>query len=111
MRPTGVRPSFLRRAKRVPVRPEHDIQGNHRSEAPACHRCGLPLLDDAEYCPYCERYLDEGAVSRILGRRRPVAAIGHARRIAGVPERLLLLVGAGVFTLAAIISIIAALTT
>ena len=110
-RPTGVPPVVLRRVKRVAVRPEHDIQGNHRSEAPACHRCGLPLLDDAEFCPYCERFLDEGTVARLLGRRRQVTPTGTARRLVGVPERLLLLVGAGVFTLAAIASVIAALAT
>lgn len=104
-------PVALHRGEAGPVRPEHDIQGNHRSEAPACHRCGLPLLDDAEFCPYCERFLDEGAVARLLGRRRPVTAASPARRVAGVPERLLLLVGAGVFTLAAIASVIAALAT
>jgi len=92
------------------VRPEHDIQGNHRSEAPACHRCGLPLLHDAEYCPYCERYLDEGAVARILGRRRGPLVVNGRRRVVGVPERLLLFVGAAVFALAAVASVIAALT-
>ena len=46
------------------MRAKHDIQGNHRSEAPACHRCGLPLLADSEYCPFCERWLAEGAVTR-----------------------------------------------
>lgn len=89
------------------MRTESDLQGNHRSEAPACHRCGLPLLAEAEFCPYCERWLDESAVARILGRRR--TASDASPRIAGIPERLLLGVGAVVFTLAAIASVIAAL--
>jgi hypothetical protein len=87
------------------VRPESDVQGNHRSEAPACHRCGLPLLEDAEYCPFCERWLDESTVTRVLGRRR-----GEVRRIAGVPERALLLVGATVFAVVALAGVIAAFT-
>jgi hypothetical protein len=93
------------------VRAEHDIQGNHRSEAPACHRCGLPLLADAEYCPYCERWLDEGSVTRIIGRRRTAEVVADDRRVAGVSERLLLTVGAAVFAVAAIVSVIAALAT
>ena len=52
------------------VRAKHDIQDNHRSEAPACHRCGLPLLADSEYCPFCERWLAEGTMTRLLGTRR-----------------------------------------
>ena len=89
------------------MRTESDVQGDFRSEAPACHRCGLPLLADAQFCPYCERWLDESAVARVLGRRR--AAVGAPRRIAGVSERILLSVGAVVFTLAAITSIVIAL--
>jgi hypothetical protein len=89
------------------MRTESDVQGNFRSEAPACHRCGLPLLADAQFCPYCERWLDESAVARVLGRRR--AAVGASRRIAGVSERILLGIGAVVFTLAAITSIVVAL--
>jgi hypothetical protein len=91
------------------VRPESDVQGDHRSEAPACHRCGLPLLADAEYCPFCERWLDESAVSRVLGRRR--TAVPAPRRVAGVPERALLMVGAAVFAVAAVASVVAALAT
>lgn len=88
------------------MRPESDVQGNHRSEAPACHRCGLPLLEDAEYCPFCERWLDESTVTRVLGRRRG----GGGRRVAGVSERALLLVGATVFAVVALAGVIAALT-
>ncbi len=89
------------------MRTESDVQGNFRSEAPACHRCGLPLLAEAQFCPYCERWLDESAVARVLGRRR--AAGDTSRRIVGVSERLLLGIGAVVFTLAAVASIVIAL--
>jgi hypothetical protein len=89
------------------MRTESDVQGNFRSEAPACHRCGLPLLAEAQFCPYCERWLDESAVARVLGRRR--AAGASPRRIVGISERLLLSIGAVVFTLAAIASIVVAL--
>jgi hypothetical protein len=91
------------------VRAESDLQGHHRSEAPGCHRCGLPLLADAQFCPYCERWLDEGGLPRLLTRRR--GAPRADRRIAGVPERVLLVVGLTVFTLLAAASIVAALAT
>lgn len=92
------------------MRAESDLQGHHRSEAPGCHRCGLPLLADARFCPYCERWLDEGGLPRLLTRRRS-GARGADRRIAGVPERVLLVVGLTVFTLLAAASIVAALAT
>jgi hypothetical protein len=93
------------------VRPESDVQGNHRSEAPACHHCGLPLLADAEFCPYCERWLDDGAVARLLGRRRGALSLAQERRVAGVSVRVLFTVGAAVFALAAVASLIAALAS
>ena len=80
------------------MRAESDLQGHHRSEAPACHRCGLPLLAEARFCPYCERWLDEGGLPRLLTRRRG-AIDGGARRIAGVSERVLLVIGVTLFTL------------
>ncbi len=92
------------------MRAESDLQGHHRSEAPGCHRCGLPLLAEAKFCPYCERWLDEGGLPRLLGKRR-TAPTGGGRRIAGVPERVLLVVGLTVFTLLAAASIVAALAT
>ena len=66
------------------MRAKHDIEGNHRSEAPACHRCGLPLLADSEYCPFCERWLTEGTVEKhvrsILSKLNlPEAADDHRR--------------------------------
>jgi hypothetical protein len=92
------------------VRAESDLQGHHRQEAPACHRCGLPLLAEARFCPYCERWLDEGGLPRLLARRRSAIG-GRARRIAGVSERLLLVIGLTLFTLVAAASIIAAVAT
>jgi hypothetical protein len=92
------------------VRAESDLQGHHRSEAPACHRCGLPLLAETRFCPYCERWLDEGGLSRLLSRRRGTSGT-EGRRVAGVSERLLLVIGLTLFTLVAAASIVAALTT
>lgn len=91
------------------MRAESDLQGHHRSETPGCHRCGLPLLAEARFCPYCERWLDEGTLPRLLARRR--VAGGEARRVAGVSERLLLVVGLVLLTLIASGSIVAALVT
>jgi hypothetical protein len=93
------------------VRAESDLQGHHRSEAPACHRCGLPLLAEARFCPYCERWLDEGGLPRLLTRRRTAGDGGGVRRVAGVSERLLLVIGLTLFTLVAAASIIAAVAT
>ena len=90
------------------VRAESDLQGHHRSEAPACHRCGLPLLAEARFCPYCERWLDEGGLHRLLSKRRGEDGV---RRIAGVSERLLLTVGLALFTLVAVASIVVAVAT
>lgn len=91
------------------MRAESDLQGHHRSETPACHRCGLPLLAEARYCPYCERWLDEGGISRVLRRRGGPET--DARRVAGVSERVLLIVGLTLFTLVAAASIVAAVAT
>ena len=93
------------------MRAESDLQGHHRSETPACHRCGLPLLAEARFCPYCERWLDEGGLPRLLSKRRTTAAEGTPRRIAGMSERLVLVVGLTLFTLVAAASIIAAVAT
>ena len=93
------------------MRAESDLQGHHRSEAPACHRCGLPLLAEAQFCPYCERWLDEGGLPRLLTKRRAGRTEGEPRRIAGVSERVLLVIGLTLFTLVAAASIIAAVAT
>jgi hypothetical protein len=92
------------------VRPESDLQGHHRSETPGCHRCGLPLLADARFCPYCERWLDESGIQRLWQRRRGPART-EGRRIAGLSERLLLAVGLVLFALVATVSIVAAILT
>ncbi|WP_217913541.1 zinc ribbon domain-containing protein [Miltoncostaea marina] len=92
------------------MRAESDLQGHHRSETPACHRCGLPLLAEARFCPYCERWLDEGGLPRLLSKAR-VATDVRQRRFAGVPERVLLMVGLVLFTLVAAASIVAAVAT
>ena len=93
------------------MRPESDLQGHHRSETPGCHRCGLPLLADARFCPYCERWLDEGGIQRLWHRRRTPAPAAEGRRIAGLSERLLLAVGLVLFALVATVSIVAAILT
>ncbi len=94
------------------MRAESDLQGHHRSDGtPACHRCGLPLLAEAEFCPYCERWLNEGALPRLFGRRRTAGSRPPGRRLAGVPERLLLGAGLAVFGLVAAASLAAAFLT
>lgn len=90
------------------MRAESDLQGHHRSEAPVCHRCGLPLLADAEFCPFCERWLDESRIGRLMHRH---SAGEQATGPAGRGERVLLLIGLGVFALVAVASIVIALTT
>lgn len=92
------------------MRAESDLQGHHRSETPACHRCGLPLLAEARFCPYCERWLDEGSLPRLLSKARGNAE-GGRRRFAGVSERVLLVVGLALFTLVAAASIVAVVAT
>lgn len=91
------------------MRAESDLQGHHRSEAPGCHRCGLPLLADARFCPYCERWLDEGTLPRLLARRR--AGAGAGRHIAGVSTRAWLVVGMVLLALVAVGSIVASVIT
>lgn len=62
------------------MRVESDRQGHHSSEAPACHRCGIPLLEESTYCPYCEQWLDDAAerqAARGNDHRSPVALFGR----------------------------------
>lgn len=73
------------------MRVESDRQGHHRSEAPACHRCGIPLLEESTYCPYCEQWLDDAA-------ERPAAHSPEGNRgqpaiFGGVNERAVLTAG------------------
>ncbi len=93
------------------MRAKHDIQGNYRSETPACHRCGLPLLADSEYCPFCERYLSEGALARLLGGRRTRYRAPGERRILGVREHTLLAIGVVVLAAIAVASLVVAVTS
>lgn len=93
------------------MRAKHDIEGNHRSEAPACHRCGLPLLADSEYCPFCERWLAEGTMTRLLGNRRSRRVSTGERRLIGISEQTLLVVAGLLFALLAIASVVVAVTT
>ncbi len=87
------------------MRVEPDRQGHHSSEAPACHRCGVPLLEETTFCPYCERWLDDPGD----GRRRPPRA---AHRTPGVvsrfTERTLLTIGFVFFTAVTVVCIVAA---
>jgi hypothetical protein len=88
------------------VRAESDLQGHHSSETPGCHRCGLPLLADARFCPYCERWLDESGLQRFWARRRASGGQARAHTVAGVSERLLLSIGLVLFAAVATASII-----
>jgi hypothetical protein len=93
------------------VRAESDLQGHHSSETPGCHRCGLPLLADARFCPYCERWLDESGLQRLWARRRASSSQDGVRRVAGISERLLLSVGLVLFAAVAATSIVLAIVT
>ncbi len=93
------------------MRAESDLQGHHSSETPGCHRCGLPLLADARFCPYCERWLDESGLQRLWARRRASRAQDGVRRVAGISERLLLSVGLVLFAAVAATSIVLAIVT
>lgn len=66
-------------------------------------------MADATFCPYCERWLDEGPLRRILShRRRPAAAVTDRGRTR-VVERTLLVAGLVVFGLVAAACIVAAI--
>lgn len=94
--------------KEQPVRTESDLQGHHHADAPGCHRCGLPLLASTDFCPYCERSIHEGAISR-LAHWRP-AQRGDIRRPM-ITETRLLAAGFVIFALIAAASLVAALAT
>ncbi|MCB0872913.1 MAG: hypothetical protein KDC36_06005 [Thermoleophilia bacterium] len=84
------------------MRPERGVQGHHRSETPVCYRCSLPLLDDAEYCPYCEQPLDldrEFSQLEVTGRDRRV------------PQRVLLALGLVVLSALAVVTFVLALAS
>jgi len=66
-------------------------------------------MADATFCPYCERWLDEGPLRRMLPhRRRPPAALADRPRTR-VVERALLVAGLVVFGLVAAACIVAAI--
>jgi hypothetical protein len=94
------------------LRAESDLEGPDRgpdrSQIHACGHCGLPLAPEVEFCPYCERWQDESTLPRLLAGR---GARRAGRRIAGMSERVLLVVGVTLFALVAAASIAAALAT
>lgn len=63
------------------MRVESDRQGHHSSEAPACHRCGVPLLEDATFCPYCERWLDDATHGGVSAPATPRGAMLGQRTV------------------------------
>lgn len=88
------------------MRTESDLQHHHHSDVPGCHRCGLPLLETATFCPYCERSIHEGRVARLV-HWRPAHA-GEVRRPV-VTETRLLAAGFVLFAIVAAASLVAAL--
>lgn len=90
------------------MRTKSDIEWSPQSGAPGCHRCGLPLLADATFCPYCERRLQENVMTRLVDRGRATLRPGHGRTIAGLPERVFFVLCASFFGMIAVASAIAA---
>ncbi len=87
------------------MRVEPDRQGHHSSEAPACHRCGVPLLAETTFCPYCERWLDDPG-------DRPRAARwtdGAPHLASRLTERALLTIGFVFFAVVAVVCVAVAL--
>ena len=93
------------------MRTKSDIEWSPQSGAPGCHRCGLPLLEQATFCPYCERRLQENVLTRLVDRGRLSFRAGRGRTIAGLPERTFFLLFAMFFSLVATASAIAAMLT
>ncbi|MSO43911.1 MAG: hypothetical protein EXQ74_01160 [Thermoleophilia bacterium] len=90
------------------MRTESSLQGHHRPDARGCHRCGLPLLETSTFCPYCERPIHEGTLSRIV-KWRP-ARIGEIRPPMVTETRVLATLFV-VFAVVAAASLVAALAT
>lgn len=88
------------------MRVEPDRQGHHSSEAPACHRCGVPLLEETTFCPYCERWLDDSGEGPRAARRWSDSQPGIG---AYITERTLLTVGFVFFAVVAAICVAVAL--
>ncbi len=95
----------------VQVRAESDLEGPdrgpRRSQTHDCEHCGLPLLGEADFCPYCERWQDDSGVPRVLTTRSREGT----RRFAGLSERMLLAAGVAVFTIVAAASVVAVVLT
>lgn len=93
------------------MRAESDLEGPdrgpRRSQTHDCEHCGLPLLGDADFCPYCERWQDDAALPRLFASRSSESS----RRFPGLSERMLLVVGVAVFTIVAAASIVAVVLT
>jgi hypothetical protein len=87
------------------VRVEPDRQGHHSSEAPACHRCGVPLLEETTFCPYCERWLDDPGDPPRAARW----ADGAPHFASRLTERALLTIGFVFFSVVAAVCVAAAL--
>lgn len=89
------------------MRVEPDRQGHYSSEAPACHRCGIPLLEETRFCPYCERWLDDAGDQPRRTRRLDTARL--ADWTAMFTERALLTAGFVFFAAVAAVCVAAAL--
>jgi uncharacterized Zn finger protein (UPF0148 family) len=87
------------------VRVERDRQGHHSSEAPACHRCGVPLLAETTFCPYCERWLDDSEPAPV--ETSPVRSAVRVAETLG--ERTLLTAGIVLFAAIAAVCVAVAL--
>lgn len=91
------------------MRTKSDPQWSHPSGLPGCHRCGLPLLDGANFCPYCERRLRENGLIRALQEGKRLFRAGpDSRALLGIPETALLAIGIVLFTLIAVAATVAA---
>ena len=91
------------------MRVEPDRQGHSSSEAPACPHCRVPLLAEATFCPYCERWLDETR-ERFHRRRRSTGETSlGAGILARITERSLLTAGFVFFAAVALVCVAVAL--
>lgn len=88
------------------MRTESDLQHHHHPDVPGCHRCGLPLLESATFCPYCERSIHEGRIARLVHWR---PAVHDEPRAPVVTETRLLAVGFVLFAVVAAAALVAAL--
>ena len=88
------------------MRTESDLQHHNHSEAPGCHRCGLPLLESTTFCPYCERSIHEGRITRLVHWRPTHHGEIHAPV---VTETRSLAIGFVLFAVVAAAALVAAL--